>query len=186
MVTGGKGIHVIAPLQPVTEWPFVKLFCRTFAQKLEDNEPDQLHRQHPQGRAQGPHVRRLPAQRARLDGHCAILDARPQGVPCAVPVGWDELDTFKAANAFSLETAAAKAQEPDPWPDYFKLTQSITKGMVEAVAGPLKDLKLWLHPARQFLADHGFQHIHAALGIVEARDVGIVLAAGVLELLARR
>ena len=40
MVTGGKGIHVIAPLKPVTEWPLVKLFCRTFAQKLEDTEPE--------------------------------------------------------------------------------------------------------------------------------------------------
>ena len=29
-----------------------------------------------------------------------------------------------------------------PWKGYFELTQSITKGMVEAVAGPLKDLKL--------------------------------------------
>ena len=34
------------------------------------------------------------------------------------------------------------AQEADPWAGYFELTQSITKGMVEAVAGPLKDLKL--------------------------------------------
>ena len=53
-----------------------------------------------------------------------------------------EIETIKAANVFEIEAAAAKAKEPDPWVGYFELTQSITKGMVESVAGPLKDLKL--------------------------------------------
>ncbi len=142
MVTGGKGIHVIAPLQPVTEWPLVKLFCRTFAQRLEDNEPDSftanIRKVERKGRMFVDYLR-------NERGATAIAPfstrARP-GAPCAVPVGWDEIETIKAANLFEIEAAAAKAQEPDPWVGYFELTQSITKGMVEAVAGPLKDLKL--------------------------------------------
>lgn len=142
MVTGGKGIHVIAPLQPVTEWPLVKLFCRTFAQKLEDNEPDSftanIRKVERKGRMFVDYLR-------NERGATAIAPfstrARP-GAPCAVPVSWDELETLKAANLFKIDAAAAKVQEPDPWVGYFDLTQSITKGMVEAVAGPLKDLKL--------------------------------------------
>lgn len=142
MVTGGKGVHVIAPLKPITEWPLVKLFCRTFAQKLEDNEPDSftanIRKVERKGRMFVDYLR-------NERGSTAIAPfstrARP-GSPCAVPVGWDELETLTAANRFRIEEAAAKAQQPDPWPEYFDLTQSITKGMVESVAGPLKDLEL--------------------------------------------
>lgn len=142
MVTGGKGIHVIAPLKPVTEWPLVKLFCRTFAQKLEDNEPERftanIRKVERKGRMFVDYLR-------NERGSTAIAPfstrARP-GAPCAVPVGWDEIETITAANLFEIDSAAARAQQPDPWVGYFDLTQSITKGMVESVAGPLKDLKL--------------------------------------------
>ena len=63
--------------------------------------------------------------------------ARP-GVPCAVPVSWDELQSLKAANKFSLETAADRAGEPDPWPDYFEQEQTITADMVDAAAAQLE------------------------------------------------
>jgi bifunctional non-homologous end joining protein LigD len=53
----------------------------------------------------------------------------------ATPVSWDEVETLEAANAFSLGEAAARAQGPDPWPDYFEITQSITKAMLNSVAG---------------------------------------------------
>ncbi|HEX4297137.1 MAG TPA: DNA ligase D, partial [Devosia sp.] len=42
MVTGGKGIHVIAPLRPTLEWPAVKSFCHAFAEKLATDEPDRF------------------------------------------------------------------------------------------------------------------------------------------------
>jgi len=52
-----------------------------------------------------------------------------------VPVSWAEVETLDRANAFTLETAAARAQETDPWPSYFKLTQSITEKMLETATG---------------------------------------------------
>ena len=79
MVTGGKGIHVIAPLKPRLEWPDVKLFCKTFAQKLEADAPDRFTSALSQGQAQGADVHRLSAQRTRLDGHRALLDAGAHG-----------------------------------------------------------------------------------------------------------
>lgn len=142
MVTGGKGIHVIAPLRPVTEWPLVKLFCRTFAQQLEDNEPDDftanIRKVERKGRMFVDYLRN---ERGATAVTPFSTRAKP-GITCAVPVAWDELDTLKAANQFRIGDAAERAKEPDPWTGYFDLTQSITKGMVEAVAGPLKDLKL--------------------------------------------
>ena len=42
MVTGGKGVHVIAPLTPSAEWPQVKDFAQRFAIALATAEPDRF------------------------------------------------------------------------------------------------------------------------------------------------
>ncbi|UXN74844.1 non-homologous end-joining DNA ligase [Devosia sp. A8/3-2] len=42
LVTGGKGVHVIAPLRPAMEWAEVKAFCKAPAQRSADNEPDRF------------------------------------------------------------------------------------------------------------------------------------------------
>lgn len=135
MVTGGKGIHVIAPLQPLLEWPEVKLFCKTFADKLATNEPERftsnIRKAARKGRMFVDYLRNERGSTA-----VAPFSTRARaGAPCAVPVGWEELKTLKSANAFSLAEAAARANAADPWKDYFALTQTITKAMLSAVAG---------------------------------------------------
>ncbi|MCC4233632.1 DNA ligase D [Sphingobium soli] len=42
MVTGGKGVHVIAPLTPTAEWPQVKDFAHRFALALAQADPDRF------------------------------------------------------------------------------------------------------------------------------------------------
>ncbi len=131
MVTGGKGIHVIAPLKPVLEWPEVKAFCRGFAEQLSIDEPDRftanIRKVQRKGRMFVDYLRNERGSTA-----ISPFSTRSrEGAPCAVPIGWDEMETLDRANGFSLEAAAERAQGPDPWKDYFKLTQSITKKMVE-------------------------------------------------------
>jgi len=125
MVSGGKGIHVIVPIRPEVEWPDVKTFCKTFAQTLADDEPDRFTANLSKARRKG----RLFIDYLRNErGSTAISpwSARSrQGAPVAVPVSWDEFPDLKAANLFSLETAAARARSENPWPDYFKTRQSL-------------------------------------------------------------
>jgi len=135
MATGGKGIHVIAPLRRKLEWPEVKLFCRTFAEKLAENEPDRfasnIRKVNRKGRMFVDYLRNERGSTA-----IAPFSTRGRdGAPCAVPLSWDEIGTLDRANGFSIGQAAARALAPDPWPDYFDLTQSITKAMLSAVAG---------------------------------------------------
>ncbi|MHB1104518.1 MAG: non-homologous end-joining DNA ligase [Devosia sp.] len=138
MVTGGKGIHVIAPLQRVTEWPEVKAFCKTFAQRLAEAEPDRFTARLGKAKRKGRLFIDYLRNERGSTAICPWSTRSREGAPCAVPVSWDEVETLERANAFSLGHAAARATEKDPWPDYFKLSQSITKGMVNAVAGPLR------------------------------------------------
>jgi bifunctional non-homologous end joining protein LigD len=135
MVTGGKGIHVVAPLRPTLDWPDIKLFCRSFAEKLASDAPDRFTANIRKARREGRiFVDYLRNERGATAISPFSTRARP-GAPCAVPVGWDEMETLPAANAFPLSLAAARARDADPWPDYFTLTQSVTKAMLSAVAG---------------------------------------------------
>ena len=135
MATGGKGIHVIAPLKPVMEWPDVKAFCRGFADKLAIDEPDRFTANIRKVKREG----RMFVDYLRNErGSTAIAPFSTRGrkgIPCAVPLGWDEVETLDRANGFDLAAAAEHAKGPDPWKGYFKLTQSITKYMVDAIAG---------------------------------------------------
>ena len=135
MVTGGKGIHVIAPLRRTLEWPDIKQFCHDFADKLARDEPDRftsnIRKVTRKGRMFVDYLRN---ERGATAVSPYSTRAKP-GCPVATPLRWDEIDGLEAANAFSLGEAAARAQGPDPWPDYFKLNQSITKAMMKAVAG---------------------------------------------------
>lgn len=138
LATGGKGIHVIAPLRRVTEWPEVKAFCKTFAQRLADSEPDRFTAVLSKARRKGRLFIDYLRNERGSTAICPWSTRSREGAPCAVPVSWDEIETLASASAFDIGHAAARAGWKDPWPGYFKLDQSITKGMVNAVAGPLK------------------------------------------------
>jgi bifunctional non-homologous end joining protein LigD len=114
MVTGGKGIHVIVPLRRAAGWDTVKTFAQTFATVLAEREP---------GRFTATMAKAKRKDRIFIDwlrnerGATAIapysLRAR-KGAPVAVPVDWDELESLRSANGFSLAEARQRARAPCP------------------------------------------------------------------------
>ena len=105
MLTGGKGVHVIAPLSPQAEWPAVKDFAHRFAMALAEAEPDRFTAALPKAQRKGKiFVDYLRNQR----GATAILpySARARDkAPVAAPINWDELDGFAGGNAFTVKDA---------------------------------------------------------------------------------
>ncbi len=66
MVTGGKGIHVIAPLVPQAEWPEVKSFAHRLAQAVAQSDPDNFAAALPKVQRKG-RISPQPARRDRGD-----------------------------------------------------------------------------------------------------------------------
>ena len=91
MVTGGKGVHVIAPLTPSAEWRVVKDFAHRFAQAVEQAQPDRYTAALSKSRRTGRiFIDYLRNQR----GATAVMpySARSREfAPIAVPLTWDEL-----------------------------------------------------------------------------------------------
>ncbi|WP_417582199.1 DNA ligase D [Pelagibacterium sp.] len=126
MATGGKGVHVIAPIIRRWQWPDVKAFASGFAKQMVEDEPERftatLSKKARKGKLFIDYLRNERGSTA-----IAPYSTRArEGAPVAVPVGWDELETLNAANGFSLAEAIERAQV-DPWPGYGKLRQSLPK-----------------------------------------------------------
>ena len=106
MVTGGKGVHVIAPLTPAAEWPQVKDFAHRFAQALEQAEPDRYTAALSKARRTGRiFVDYLRNQR----GATAVMpySARSRELaPIAVPLTWDELHDLDAPSHWHISDGA--------------------------------------------------------------------------------
>ena len=107
MVTGGKGIHIIAPLTPRAEWPEVKDFAQRFARAAEQLQPDRftsvLSKEKRKGRIFIDYLRN---QR----GATAVMpySARArENAPVAVPVTWEQLRKLEGANSWHIRDGAS-------------------------------------------------------------------------------
>lgn len=105
MLTGGKGIHVIVPLDPSAGWPAVAHFAERFARMLAEAEDERFVATMSKARRKGRiYIDWLRNQR----GSTAIMPysvrARP-GAPVAAPVAWSELDDMPGPAAFTLRDA---------------------------------------------------------------------------------
>jgi bifunctional non-homologous end joining protein LigD len=133
MVTGGKGIHVIAPIARRAEWPEVKAFARGFAQKVAEDAPERYVANMAKAKRKGKiFVDYLRNERGSTAIAPYSTRAR-KGAPVATPVSWKELALLKAANVFGIADMPARLDAADPWADSTAWRQSITKAMLKAV-----------------------------------------------------
>jgi bifunctional non-homologous end joining protein LigD len=134
LVTGGKGVHVIAPLRRTAEWTRVKAFAKAFATKLATDEPDVFTATMSKSRRRG----RIFVDWLRNErGSTAIAPystrARENG-PVATPVGWRELEDLESANCFRIDDVIKRMQRKDPWDKSKSWRQSITAKLLETVS----------------------------------------------------
>jgi len=105
MLTGGKGVHVIAPLKPGHSWEAHAGFAKNLTNGLADTEPERFTATMSKAKRKGRiFIDWLRNQR----GSTAVVpySARARvGAPVAVPIAWDELDRFESAHPFSIGDA---------------------------------------------------------------------------------
>jgi bifunctional non-homologous end joining protein LigD len=105
LLSGGKGIHVVAPLDQSVDWPTVKSFAERFSRAIAEAEPEtftaNIRKNQRKGRI---FLDWLRNQR----GATAVLpySARARkGAPVAAPVAWEELEGIDSAATFSIRDA---------------------------------------------------------------------------------
>jgi bifunctional non-homologous end joining protein LigD len=134
LVTGGKGIHIVAPLRRSADWTRVKAFARAFARATAEEHADVFTASVTKSRRRG----RIFIDWMRNErGATAIAPwstRAKRNAPVATPVSWKELRTLESAGAFGIEEALRRMARADPWASCEDLRQSVTKKMVQAVS----------------------------------------------------
>ncbi|MGE3143319.1 MAG: non-homologous end-joining DNA ligase, partial [Hyphomonadaceae bacterium] len=134
LLTGGKGVHVIAPIARRHAWPAVQAFAKGLAGKIAAADPSRYVATMSKAQRKGKiFIDWLRNQRGATAIAPYSLRARA-GAPIAAPVSWAELARTESAAAYTLDTIGARLSglKTAPWEGYFSLRQSLTKKALKA------------------------------------------------------
>jgi bifunctional non-homologous end joining protein LigD len=119
MVTGSKGIHVIAPIKRTREAPWVRERAGEIGVEIAGRSPDTLTTEWRKEKRDG----KILVDTARNTyGQTVVAPYAVRaiaGAPVATPLAWEELSDEKlSARSWTLRTVAARLEEKgDPWAD---------------------------------------------------------------------
>lgn len=137
LLSGGKGVHVVAPILPQLPWATVQAFAAAVAGALAEAAPT---------RYVARSAKRLRPGRIFIDylrnarGATAIAPysprARARGT-VATPVSWEEL-ARSSADRWTIATLPGRLRRlqrsgQEPWPGYFRLEQVLSDSALARV-----------------------------------------------------
>ena len=116
--TGGKGLHVVLPINP-TPWDPAKDFCRRLAEAMVADSPERYTATIKKlARNNRIFIDYLRNSREATAIAPYSTRARP-GASVATPLSWQELGSLKAANVFTVLNIGKRLSclRQDPWKD---------------------------------------------------------------------
>ncbi|MES2221776.1 MAG: DNA ligase D [Acidobacteriota bacterium] len=130
--TGGKGLHIVAPIQPGHDWPVVKEFAHDIANQMAaENKALYLTKMTKADRKGKIFIDYLRNDR----GATSIAPFSPRarhGAPVAVPMDWKELDSAKPPRFLVANFTDWKSRlRRDPWAAVLKKRQAIPAKLLE-------------------------------------------------------
>jgi bifunctional non-homologous end joining protein LigD len=133
--TGGKGLHVCAPLTRRGGWDEVKAFTKAVVERIVSEEPSRYTSKLPKASRKGKiFIDYLRNGRGATSIAAYSTRARPNA-PVSTPLFWEELETDVKGNTYTVRNLPERLEglEADPWASFLKVRQSITAAMKKAV-----------------------------------------------------
>ena len=118
--SGGKGLHVVAPVKPKADWPAAKAFAKSMADAMAADSPERFVSTIPKARRHGKIlVDYLRNQRGMTAVAAYSTRARP-GAPVSMPLAWDELGAEIGPAYFTIQNTPTRLSSlaADPWADF--------------------------------------------------------------------
>lgn len=133
--TGGKGLHVVAPIVPSASWEDVKDFARAAAEKMVEAKPELYLATMSKTKRAGKIFIDYLRNARMATAICAYSTRARSGAPVSVPLHWDELKSDKRADHFTIRNVPARLRRrsEDPWQDYEAARRPIDSAMRRSV-----------------------------------------------------
>lgn len=125
--TGGKGLHVVIPVQPEYNWDAIKHFTHVFVLYLEKKYPaNYISKMTKSQRGGKIFVDYLRNQRSSTA--IAAYSSRSRiHAPVSVPLAWSELTNIQIENFWTIKTLPQRLNQlqKDPWEKFWQLKQHL-------------------------------------------------------------
>ena len=141
--SGGKGLHIVAPLGRRNDWEqvgdFAGAVARSLAERWPDRYTDNMRKVGRKGRIFVDYLR-------NRRGATAVASYSPRARPTAAvatPIGWNEVTSKLRPDQFTILNVRERLQKlkHDPWENFFSLRQSLTAHAIKEISGAISSTK---------------------------------------------
>lgn len=125
--TGGKGLHIVVPLEPLYDWPTCLEFTRILARHMVERAPARFTTSMPKAARR----RKILIDYLRNNrGNTSVAAYSTRASPLATvstPITWDELTARLNPERFTLRTVPRRLRRiaRDPWGEYWRSPQRL-------------------------------------------------------------
>lgn len=131
--TGGKGLHIVIPIEPQFTWDAIKNFIHIFVEYLEKKKPNQYISKMTKAKRGGKiFVDYLRNQRSATAIGAYSTRSRIHA-PVSVPLDWDELSNSRRDNTFTIKNVPGRLKnlKHNPWSEFWKIKQQLPLKNIE-------------------------------------------------------
>ena len=134
--TGGKGLHVVVPVQPRVAWDEVKGFSKAIADLFARTFPERFTSNMAKARRRGKIFIDYLRNAEGATAVCAYSTRARANAPVATPLAWNELGGKDLRfHHFHIGNVPQRLErlKADPWDGFFEVRQSVTAKMMKEV-----------------------------------------------------
>jgi bifunctional non-homologous end joining protein LigD len=136
--SGGKGLHVVAPVKPKADWPAVKAFTKAIADTMASDSPERFVSTITKSKRRGKIlVDYLRNQRGTTAVAAYSTRARP-GAAVSMPLGWEELGPAIGPAYFTVSNTPTRLASltSDPWAGFRAAAAPVEGRAIRRRIGP--------------------------------------------------
>jgi bifunctional non-homologous end joining protein LigD len=128
--SGGKGLHVVAPLKPNAEWEEVKAFTKGLADAMSADSPERFVATVTKSKRKGKILVDYLRNGRGATAVAPYSTRARDGAAVSMPLEWSELGPAIGPAYFTVMNAPPRlaALDADPWEDFWKAAAPLPGG----------------------------------------------------------
>lgn len=140
--TGGRGLHVVAPIVPSRTWSECLAFSKTIAAALAEGDPQRYTIQFAKRGRENKILIDYLRNNLTNTSIAAFSPRARSGAPVSMPVSWAALGPRLNPRAFTVESVPRRLgrRAHDPWAGYWRCRQHLTQAAIRGVSLAMSDI----------------------------------------------